>query len=114
MHYRGFVLHDSECSSINGKGYDYYITTRGEIIPAAQWTDPMFIHICMEGNFVKPLPHPIPASLEIQFFQLYKLISRLGLKYRLTPEQVYMHHMHCPEEYFPWNKLVISPQDGYH
>lgn len=114
MEYRGFVIHDSQCPSINGKGYDYFIMLNGDIISAAQKADPMFIHICIEGSFSQPLSNPMPAALETQFFNLYKLIARLGKKHRLTADQVYMHHMHCPEEFFPWHKLVILPQDGYH
>ncbi|MDF2714248.1 MAG: hypothetical protein K0R28_1173, partial [Paenibacillus sp.] len=31
----GITIHQSVCTSINGKGYDFYITRSGAIIPAS-------------------------------------------------------------------------------
>ncbi|MFE5317127.1 N-acetylmuramoyl-L-alanine amidase [Paenibacillus sp. NPDC056579] len=113
MQYYGIIIHHSACSSINGKGYDYFITRDGSIIPSSDKTDPLYIHICVEGNFSAPRTHLTPAEQE-QFFVLNKLIIRLAEVYRFEPDDLFPHDISCPGPLFPWSQLVISPEDRYH
>lgn len=112
MPYNGIILHHSVCPSINGKGYDFFITAEGSVIPAAERTDLHFIHVCLEGDF-SSLKHE-PLLNKDQFFVLLKLVLRLSAGYGFRPEDIYPHSFDCPGPYFPWGELVISDQDGYH
>ncbi|CAM2803775.1 N-acetylmuramoyl-L-alanine amidase [Paenibacillus sediminis] len=113
MSYQGFVIHQSTCSSINGKGYDFWIGINGNIIPAASETDKRYIHICLEGDFSHKI-NELSSDQKEQFFQAGKLIQRLADRYRLTSYILLPHDASCPGAFFPWNELVISPLDGYH
>lgn len=113
MQYRGVVLHHSACSSINGKGYDFYITRDAEIIPAHEPTDSVFIHVCLEGDFSEPIDETDERLIE-QFFICQKLLVRLEQTLDLKPFQMNPHDEACPGKYFPWSKLVVSIKDGYH
>lgn len=40
MNYKGFILHQSRCTSINGKGFDFWVDVDGAIYAAPLLTDP--------------------------------------------------------------------------
>lgn len=113
MQYTGIIIHNSACPSINGKGYDFFISKDGSIMPASEQTEPSFIHICLEGDY--SLSHQsLNLAQKEQIFLLTKLIYQLCSSFGLTAEDVYPHRRTCPGAYFPWSELVISTQDGYH
>ncbi|MDF2924348.1 MAG: hypothetical protein K0R57_3262 [Paenibacillaceae bacterium] len=109
----GIVVHHSVCSAINGKGYDFLILKNGSIIPAAQPTDPNFIHICLEGDF-SDSAQAESAETKEQLFLFQKLILRLSRLHNFSGEEIFPHSRECPGKYFPWSRLVISGNDGYH
>ncbi len=113
MNYTKVVIHHSACSSINGKGYDYFITKAGAVIPAAQPTEPTSLHICVEGDFSNPHYGNDP-SLQEQLFIAAKFLHRILYVYGLNASDVAPHHEECPGSGFPWGKLVLSIPDGYH
>ncbi|XOK63849.1 N-acetylmuramoyl-L-alanine amidase [Paenibacillus elgii] len=113
MQYYGIVIHHSACSSINGKGYDYFIAKNGDIIPSSEQTDPLYIHLCLEGDFSGPHAVRTPAEKE-QLFLMNKLILRLSKTYGFQPDDIFPHSITCPGGEFPWSQLVISPEDRYH
>jgi len=113
VQYYGVVIHHSVCPSINGKGFDFYITRNGSIIPSPDQTDPLYVHICLEGDFSEPRHHYTPEEKE-QFFLLHKLILRLAGTFRFQTDDIYPHTISCPGFFFPWSQLVISPEDRYH
>jgi hypothetical protein len=112
--YSGVILHHSVCSSINGKGYDFFITEQAGIIPASFRTDPNYIHICLEGNFGNVIPAAIAVDRKLQLFVLHKLLLRLSARFDFPATQVFPHSPTCPGKLFPWGELVISATDGYH
>jgi hypothetical protein len=132
--YSGVILHHSVCPSINGKGYDFYITEQAGIIPATLRTDPNYIHICLEGDFSSIPPKsvsrdashaddhtsnsvehpPILPDRKLQLFVLNKLLLRLSARFDFPADSVYTHSPTCPGASFPWGELVISTTDGYH
>lgn len=114
MRYHGFVIHDSRCPNLNGKGFDYRITRDGHIIPSPEMYGIRFIHICVDGDFSVPPSECPDRSREEQSFILQKLILHLSRLYAIPSGHVYLHHENCPGKHFPWSKLVISPQDRYH
>ncbi|WP_166239275.1 N-acetylmuramoyl-L-alanine amidase [Paenibacillus turpanensis] len=107
MRYHGVVVHHSACPNINGKGYDYYVTKDGGIIPGSVETDPDFIHICIEGDF-QEAALPLDDALRNQLFVACKLIVRLSQTYGFSAQELYPHALECPGRYFPWSELVIS------
>ncbi|MDF2724900.1 MAG: hypothetical protein K0Q59_4575 [Paenibacillus sp.] len=109
----GVTLHQSACTSINGKGYDFFIARSGLIIPSSEATDPNRIHICIEGDFSCP-EAAAADQVEEQLFIAHKLILRLALLFHFDPNDLIPHTEHCPGKFFPWSELVISPADGYH
>jgi len=109
----GIVIHHSVCSAINGKGYDFYITRSGSILPAPYPTDTSYIHICLEGDFSDPHYAGKPEARE-QLFLLLKLVVRLSERLQFKPEDLFPHDKECPGRAFPWSQLVISDKDGYH
>lgn len=113
MQYRGIIMHHSACSSINGKGYDYFITRSGDLIPAFGQTDPNYVHICVEGDYSDP-QGAADAALKEQLFVLNKLVLRLLQAYSLERSDIYPHNRVCPGPHFPWSQLVISSEDRYH
>ncbi len=113
MQYYGIVIHHSACSSINGKGYDYFIAKNGDIIPSFEQTDPLYIHLCLEGDFSGPSAARTTAEKE-QLFLMNKLILRLAKTYGFQPDDIFPHSITCPGGSFPWTQLVISPEDRYH
>ncbi|HZG85199.1 hypothetical protein [Paenibacillus sp.] len=109
----GIVVHHSACPSINGKGYDFYVTRTGFVIPGAEPTEPGGrIHVCLEGDFSRY--DGTDPDTEEQLFVAAKLISRLADALGFSTAAMYRHEAHCPGERFPWAKLVISISDGYH
>lgn len=113
MQFYGIVIHHSVCPAINGKGYDYFIAKNGAIIPSSEQTDPLYIHVCLEGDFSHSRTPFTPEEKE-QLFVLNKLILRLSDTYRFQPEDIFPHTISCPGPIFPWSQLVISPEDRYH
>ncbi|MCS7462423.1 N-acetylmuramoyl-L-alanine amidase [Paenibacillus doosanensis] len=113
MQFYGVVIHHSACSSINGKGYDFFIARDGSIIPASEQTDPLYIHICLEGDYSEPR-RAFTAQEKEQLFVLNKLILRLAEKHEFQSDDIFPHTISCPGGYFPWSQLVISPDDRYH
>ncbi|WP_409346563.1 hypothetical protein [Paenibacillus sp. MBLB4367] len=113
MQVTGIIIHDSACSSINGKGYDFYISKSGSIFPASDRTDSEYIHICVEGDFAKPHTVSVP-ELKEQIFLLSKLIVRVSESFGFSHERIFPHGHRCPGKYFPWAELVISDNDRYH
>ncbi|TNJ67406.1 N-acetylmuramoyl-L-alanine amidase [Paenibacillus hemerocallicola] len=109
----GITIHQSVCTAINGKGYDFYITRDGTIIPASESTDPTRIHICVEGDFSRP-EETVSGLMEEQFFILQKLVQRISETFGFQPVDLISHTDKCPGKHFPWSELVISPKDGYH
>jgi hypothetical protein len=113
MQYKGILLHHSACPSINGKGFDFFIAKDGAIIPSPEQTDAQYIHICLEGDF-STAPDLHSSELIEQLFILNKLISRLSSALGIHKDALIAHDSNCPGRCFPWPKLVISLQDGYH
>lgn len=109
----GITIHHSVCTSINGKGYDFYITRDGVVIPASEPTDPTRIHICVEGDFSRR-DEAWSGCQEEQIFILQKLVLRLSDMFGFAPGDLLPHAEGCPGKHFPWAELVISPKDGYH
>lgn len=109
----GIVVHHSACPSINGKGYDFMILRNGTIIPGAEQTEPGRIHICLEGDFSSAADGEDPAVKE-QLFLFQKLAIRLSRLGGFSENDTFPHSEACPGKAFPWSKLVISVQDGYH
>ncbi|MFC0214904.1 hypothetical protein ACFFK0_21070 [Paenibacillus chartarius] len=109
----GVILHHSVCPSINGKGYDYFITRSGGIIPGSEPTSPEYIHICIEGDFHAP-PHAMSQQLQEQLFVAQKLLLILAARHGFAANALLPHNEDCPGGHFPWTELVISAQDGYH
>jgi hypothetical protein len=110
----GIVIHQSACSAINGKGYDFFITKTGGIIPASEPVDPDGrLHVCLEGDFSSP--EGIGSrEAEEQFFVAAKLIGQLSAAFDFSPAALTPHRDGCPGAWFPWGKLVLSISDGYH
>jgi len=113
VQYYGIIIHHSVCPSINGKGYDFFISRDGTIIPASEQTDPLYIHICVEGDFSEPR-YSYTVKEKEQLFILNKLIIRLAEAWRFQPDDIFPHSISCPGAFFPWSQLVISPDDRYH
>ncbi|MCZ8520581.1 MULTISPECIES: N-acetylmuramoyl-L-alanine amidase [Paenibacillus] len=113
MQFHGIVIHHSVCPAINGRGYDYFITKQGSILPASEQTDPLYIHICLEGDFSARRTELSPEETE-QFFVLGKLVLRLSSAHQFQPDDIFPHTVSCPGAFFPWSQLVISPKDRYH
>lgn len=114
MHATGFVIHHSVCGSINGKGYDFFVTREGIVIPAAEPTEPGGrLHICLEGDFSHRSGAEHKAAEE-QLFVAAKLIARLAAASGVSANEVYPHGDECPGGRFPWAKLVLSLTDRYH
>jgi len=109
----GVIIHHSMCPSINGKGYDFFITREGFIIPSSEQTDPLYIHICLEGDFSRLRLHYTAEEKE-QLFLLSKLIFRMSDTFRFNHEDIFPHTASCPGASFPWSQLVISADDRYH
>jgi len=109
----GIIVHHSVCPAINGKGYDFFITKSGSILPAPYPTDTSYIHICLEGDFSEPLHAEKPETKE-QLFLLLKLAVRLSERLDFKPGDLFPHTVECPGIAFPWSRLVISGKDGYH
>jgi hypothetical protein len=114
MSYKGFILHQSHCPSINGKGFDFWVGMDGVIYAAPLLTDPEYIHICLEGDFSKEADAPPLSGRQEQLFATGKLILELVNRYQISPLIIEPHNNYCPGVYFPWNELVIYPSDGYH
>ncbi|KGE17867.1 N-acetylmuramoyl-L-alanine amidase [Paenibacillus wynnii] len=114
MPYKGFVMHHSHCSSINGKGFDFWVDPDGRIYAAPLLTDPDNIHICLEGNFTYHPSAESASSRKEQLFTAGKLILELAGRYQISPLIIEPHNDSCPGAFFPWNDLVIYPSDGYH
>jgi len=114
MHYKGFILHHSHCSSINGKGFDFWVDPEGQAHAAPLLTDPDYIHICLEGNFNDRHPAATESGRKKQLFAAGKLILELAARYQISPLIIEPHGISCPGTFFPWNELVIYPSDGYH
>ncbi|MDF2964574.1 MAG: hypothetical protein K0S39_6309 [Paenibacillus sp.] len=113
MQFFGIVIHHSKCPSINGKGYDFFITRNGSIIPSSEQTDPLYIHICLEGDFSE-IRHIYSVEEKEQFFLLNKLVLRLAETFRFQTDDIFPHTISCPGAFFPWSQLVISAEDRYH
>jgi len=109
----GFVIHHSRCTSINGKGYDFFVAKSGIVIPGAEPTEPGRVHICLEGDFDKS-GGAFDLETEEQLFVAARLIARLSEALGVPAEALYPHSEKCPGARFPWPKLVLSISDGYH
>jgi len=114
MQYKGFIIHHSNCSSINGKGFDFWVDPEGQVYAAPLLTDPDHIHICLEGDFGLPDTVSSPAGRKDQLFAAGKLILELAARYQISPLIIEPHGNSCPGSFFPWKDLVIYPSDGYH
>lgn len=114
MEYKGFIVHHSRCSSINGKGFDFWVDLNGEIIAAPLLTAPDYIHICLEGDYGAEAALPPPDARRKQLFAASKLVIELSKRFRIAPLLVEPHGESCPGSFFPWNELVIYPSGGYH
>lgn len=112
MQYNGIVIHHSACSSINGKGYDFFITNGGDILPSSEQTDPQYIHICLEGDFSKY--SSLTSEKKEQLFLLTKMILYLSKTFHFEHDDIFPHTISCPGTHFPWSQLVILPEDRYH
>ncbi|WNS44448.1 N-acetylmuramoyl-L-alanine amidase [Paenibacillus sp. MMS20-IR301] len=114
MDYKGFILHHSRCTSINGKGFDFWVGLDGAVYAAPLLTDPEHIHICFEGNYGEAEAVPQLTESQQQLFAAGKLILELAERYQITPLLIEPHSKTCPGAFFPWNDLVIYPSGGYH
>lgn len=114
MYYKGFILHHSSCTSINGKGFDFWVGADGAMYAAPLLTDPEYIHICLEGDFGIEGSRSSSSRKNEQLFAAGKLILDLAARYQISPLILEPHNNCCPGAYFPWNELVIYPSDGYH
>lgn len=114
MKIEGIIVHESACGSINGKGYDFYVTKTGIVIPASEPTDEAgFLHVCIEGDF-SASDGLGTVEGEEQLFVAAKLIAQLAAAFDLTGAAIRPHREGCPGARFPWGKLVLSESDGYH
>jgi len=114
MKVTGFVIHQSACASINGKGYDFFVTKEGVIIPAAEPTEPSGpLHICIEGDFANDDGLGDPQVHE-QLFAAAKLIAGCAEALGVDGAALSPHREGCPGARFPWAKLVLSRPDRYH
>jgi len=113
MKVTAFVIHQSRCSAINGKGYDFFVAKSGYVIPGAETTEPGRVHICLEGDY-ESSDGSLDPDTEEQFFVAARLIARLSEAFGVPPEALYPHRDGCPGARFPWGKLVLSISDGYH
>lgn len=110
----GFVIHHSACGCVNGKGYDYFVTRGGLIVPGAEPAgDDGRLHICLEGDF-SGRDGAGEAETEEQLFLAAKLIARLSAAESIPADNLFPHNEQCPGSRFPWTKLVISISSGYH
>ncbi|WP_379129078.1 N-acetylmuramoyl-L-alanine amidase [Paenibacillus sp. sgz500958] len=114
MPYKGFVIHHSDCTSINGKGFDFWVDPEGMFFAAPMLTDPDYIHICLEGDFNLKDTTASGSGRKDQLFSAGRLILELATRYQISPLIVEPHGNSCPGTFFPWNELVIYPSDGYH
>ena len=113
MPYEGFMIHDSSCSSIKGKSYDFWIKKDASVIATPLVTDSEYIHIFLEGHF--NLAYELmSANAKHQLFAVSKLIMELSSLYQISPLYLQPHSQVCPGSHFPWNQLVIFPADMYH
>ncbi|AOZ91406.1 hypothetical protein [Paenibacillus crassostreae] len=113
MLYEGFMIHHSFCSSMDGKGYDFWISKDASVIAAPVLSDNEYIHICLEGYFNLEYER-MSANAKHQLFTASKLIMELSNLYNISPLFLQPHSQICPGSHFPWNELVIYPVDGYH
>lgn len=113
LQYSGIILHHSACTSINGKGFDYYIDKRAAVTPAFEPVGSPYIHICVEGDFATSELTEEPV-VTMQLFALQRSILRLYERYPTMGREILPHGLGCPGPYFPWSKLVISPEERYH
>ncbi len=111
MTYRGVIIHHSACPCINGKGFDYYVTRQGVVIPGKEATDPDYIHLCIEGDFDR---EQLTPEIREQLFTATRLIARLAEAHGAAAFELYPHAESCPGSHFPWSELVISSKNGYH
>ncbi|WP_410514765.1 N-acetylmuramoyl-L-alanine amidase [Paenibacillus sp. BR2-3] len=114
MLYKGFIMHHSHCSSINGKGFDFWVEPGGQVYAAPMLTDPDYIHICLEGDFSHRDAAASESGRKEQLFAAGKLILELAARFEISPLIIEPHSISCPGTFFPWNDLVIYPSDGYH
>jgi hypothetical protein len=113
LQFIGVVLHHSACPSINGKGFDFYITKDAAILPGTEPTAPDRLHVCVEGDF-NAVGTYLTGERREQLFVLQKLLLRLAELYGFDPTELVPHDPDCPGKRFPWEELVISLRDGYH
>ena len=113
MSYLGVIIHHSVCPSINGKGYDFYIDRKCNVIPANSPSHSEYIHVCIEGDFNHLLESAKNETKE-QMFVLNKLLIQLSYRFKFVPEDILPHALECPGEHFRWSELVISVEDRYH
>lgn len=113
MKVTGIVIHHSACPSINGRGYDFFVTKSGVVVPSFAPTEPGRIHLCVEGDYAGSRGAEIPDAEE-QWFVAAKWIDGLCRTHGLAASDLVPHSPSCPGSRFPWSKLVISIPDGYH
>lgn len=113
MQFIGVVLHHSACPSINGKGFDFYVTKDGLIVPGSEQAAPDRLHVCVEGDFSSG-SQLLSAQQREQFFVLQNLLLQLAGFHGFDASDLLPHGDDCPGRRFPWRELVISLRDGYH
>jgi hypothetical protein len=108
------VIHHSACTAINGKGYDFYISRAGAVVPASEPTEGGGrLHICLEGDFGQ-IQEAGDRAVEEQLFIAARLVVKLGETAEQAVIPILPHNSDCPGPAFPWDKLVISLPDRYH
>lgn len=89
------------------------ITRDGTILPSLNPRQGDSIHICLEGDFSRPvLPEDAVPAEQIYLFN--KLLTRLAELHAIPYFRFASHDDRCPGTFFPWEKLVISAGDRYH
>lgn len=101
----GIVLHDSACPEMKTAGCDFFVCKDGTVIPSNDFLDDDHIHVCIEGDFSKPVSNP--GLVREQLFVLVKLVLKLSSAFEFDPQQLIAHGDTCPGEEFPWYDLKI-------
>ena len=105
MSIAGVVLHDSACPEIKRYGYDFCVCRDGTVISSDAFRDDDHIHVCIEGDFSKPLDDV--WLVREQVFVFVKLMLRLSSLFEFDATQLSAHGDGCPGAEFPWHELKV-------
>ncbi|MBL0387636.1 hypothetical protein JJB07_13430 [Tumebacillus sp. ITR2] len=107
MKFSGIVLHDSSCPTLRKSGYDFFVSRDGLVTPSNDFTDDDYLHVCVEGDFSRPIQTGEYPKVREQMFCLVKLAIRLASLFEFDPQAMIAHGDTCPGEEFPWMDLKV-------